>query len=161
MDIDFTPNASVTAEEMQTLLESVSQGACRSVHRNGAALRGSSFVAAARSKGNLVGLLRLVGDGGYILHVADLEVHPDFQRQGIGRRLMEMGIAFARQQNIGTGDNLGEFTLFANIGADPFYEKLGFTLVPNGMVLTDGEGRRQHERDFQLRWRAKRAPRLP
>ncbi|MHC4216296.1 MAG: GNAT family N-acetyltransferase [Planctomycetota bacterium] len=156
METEFIPNAQVTAEEMQCLLESVGHGAHRSIERNRLALAGSIFVAGARSKGKLVGILRLVGDGGYILHVADLEVHPDFQRKGIGRKLMEMGIDFARNKRIGTGENLGEFTLFADVGADRFYEKLGFTLAPNGMVLVDGETRRKHERDFEERWRKKR-----
>jgi GNAT superfamily N-acetyltransferase len=149
MEIDFASNASVTAEEMQMLPESVGHGAYRSVARNRAALRGSIFLAAARSEGKLVGLLRLIGDGGYVLHVADLEVRPDFQKRGIGRRLMEMGIAFAGQKRIGSGDNLGEFTLFANTGADRFYEK-------QGMVLANGECRRRNEMDFQEQWRRKR-----
>ncbi len=152
MEINFTANGSVTAEEMQSLAESVGFGPHRTVARNKAALAGSIFIATARCSGRLVGLLRLVGDGAYILYMADLEVHPDFQRKGIGRKLMEMAIDFARDAKIGTGDDLGEFTLFANVGADRFYEKLTFTLAPNGMVLTDTESRRKLELNLQKEW---------
>lgn len=156
MDIDFTASDNVTPEEMQSLAESVGFGPHRSPGRNRIALAGSMFVASARCDGQLVGLVRLVGDGGYILHMADLEVHPDFQRKGIGRRLMEMAIDFAREKGIGTGDSMGEFTLFAAVEADTFYEKLGFILTPNGMALTDTRSRKKEELDFQREWREKR-----
>ena len=67
-----------------------------------------------------------------------------------------MAIDFARDARIGTGDDLGEFTLFANVGATGFYERLQFTLVPNGMVLTDTESRKKHELNFQKEWIEKR-----
>jgi len=72
---------------------------------------------------------------------------------------MEMVIDFAREAKIRTGENLGEFTLFANVDADAFYEKLGFILTPNGMVLTDTESRRKTELEFQKDWTKKREER--
>ena len=154
MDIEFKRDDNVSPQEVQSLAESVGLGPHRSLERNRAALAGSIFVASARFGRRLVGLLRLVGDGAYILHVAQLEVCPDFQKKGIGRRLMEMGMDFARETKVGAGDNLGEFTLFANVGAGGFYEKLGFLLTPNGMVLADTESRREHELDFRGKWQA-------
>ena len=153
MDVQYKANANVAPAEMQLLAESVGFGAGRSPERNKIALAGSIFTASARYEGKLVGLLRLVGDGAYILHMADLEVHPDFQRKGVGRRLMEMALSFAQDIETGTDTHLGEFTLFANTGADTFYEQLGFILAPNGMVLTDTERRREHELGFQKEWR--------
>ena len=77
MDIEFKPNDKVTPKEMQSLAESVGFGPHRSLERNRTAIAGSLFIATARHHGELVGLIRLVGDGAYILHMADLEVHPD------------------------------------------------------------------------------------
>ena len=159
MDIEFKQNDKVAPQEMQSLAESVGLGPHRSLARNEAALAGSIFVASARRNGKLVGLLRLVGDGGYVLHMTDLEVHPDFQRKGIGRKLVQMAIDFARDKKIGTGTSLGEFTLFANVEADRFFEKLGFILTPNGMVFTDAESRKEHELSFQKEWVEKRKAR--
>ena len=156
MDIQFKANDKVSAEEMQSLAESVGFGPHRSLGRNRAALARSIFVASARFNGQLVGLVRLIGDGAYILHVAGLEVRSDVQNQGIGRRLMKMAVEFARETGVGAGDGFGEFTLFANVGAEGFYEKLGFALTPNGMVLTDTESRRTHQLTFQRQWRATR-----
>lgn len=156
MAIEYKIDDIITAEEMQSLEASVGLGPHRTLERNQKALVGSLFVATARCEGQLVGLLRLVGDGAYILHVAGLSVHPDFQRQGVGRRLVQLAIAFARQIGVGTGENPGEYTLFANTGADRFYEKLGFVLAPNGMVLADTDARRAAESVFQEQWSLKR-----
>lgn len=155
MDIEFIANDKVTAQEMFSLAQSVDFGPHRSVDRDQTALSGSVFVASARHNGTLIGLIRLVGDGAYILHVADLEVHPHFQKQGVGRRLLEMAIDFARESRTGTGESFGEFTLFANVGAEAFYEKLGFMLAPNGMVLADTDSRRKWESEFQKEWTKK------
>jgi GNAT superfamily N-acetyltransferase len=156
MTLQYRIDDAVTAEEMQSLEASVGFGPHRTLDRNERALAGSIFVATARADGRLVGLIRLVGDGAYILHIAGLSVHPDFQRQGIGRRLVELAVAFARETRVGTGSCPGEFTLFANTGADRFYERLGFTLIPNGMVLTDTSLRREAELRFQQEWQQRR-----
>ena len=153
MEIKYKANDTVTPEEMQSLQESVGFGPDRNLQRNATALAGSVFVATARCDGQLVGMLRLVGDGAYILHHAGISVHPDFQRKGIGRKLMEMAVTFAKETEVGSGEDFGEFTLFANIGSDVFYEKLGFSLAPNGMVLTDTESRRKYELEFQEEWK--------
>lgn len=150
MNIEFIPNDKVAAREMLSLAEAVGLGPHRSLERNQTALAGSIFVASARLNGELV------GDGAYILHLADLEVNPDFQKRGIGQKLMEMAINFAKENRIGTGENFGEFTLFANVDADAFYGKLGFIPALNGMVLTDTESRRKWELEFQREWTKKR-----
>lgn len=156
MNIDYIENDKITPEEMQSLEESVGFDPHRTIDRNRAALKGSIFIASARYNGQLVGLIRLIGDGGYILHLAGLSVHPDFQNKGIGQKLLHMALDFAKKTKVGTGNNLVEFTLFANVGADTFYEKVGFTLIPNGMELIDTKSRRQYELDFQKKWYQKK-----
>ena len=53
---------------------------------------------------------------------------------------------------IGIDDSLGEFTLFANVSADVFYEKFGFKIAPNGMVLASSEARKRLEAEFDNAW---------
>lgn len=49
----------------------------------------SLFVMAAYDDEELVGLIRAVGDGLTIIFIQDLLVYPKYQRQGIGRRLLQ------------------------------------------------------------------------
>jgi len=159
MEIDYKTNDIVTPGEMQALEESVGFGPYRNLKRNRIAIAGSPFIATACYHRKLIGLVRLVGDGVYILHNAGISVHPDFQKKGVGRKLMEIVLDFCKNIGVGSVDNDGEFTLFANIGTDVFYEKLGFTLVHKGMVLTDTGFRLRHELQFQEEWKKKREQR--
>ncbi|MGT2799658.1 GNAT family N-acetyltransferase [Streptococcus marmotae] len=87
------------------------------------ALANSLLVIAAFDQEKLVGLLRAVGDGASILFVQDILVLPDYQRRGIGRRLMEMLLASypaIYQLHLLTGRE--EKTM-------AFYESLGFKAV--------------------------------
>lgn len=49
----------------------------------------SLFVMAAYDDEELVGLIRAVGDGLTIIFIQDLLVYPHYQRQGIGRSLLQ------------------------------------------------------------------------
>ena len=49
----------------------------------------SLFVMAAYDEDKLVGLIRVVGDGLTIVFIQDLLVYPQYQRQGIGRGLLQ------------------------------------------------------------------------
>ena len=53
------------------------------------AFKQSLKVYAAFEEEQLLGLIRVVGDGHSIVFVQDLLIHPAFQRQGLGRRLMQ------------------------------------------------------------------------
>ena len=52
------------------------------------ALNNSTFIACAwSSKGTLIGLARALSDDAAVCYLQDLLVHPDYQRQGVGRAL--------------------------------------------------------------------------
>ncbi len=70
----------------------------------------------ARCEGRLVGMVRVLTDGYLFGTVPELMVHPDFQRQGIARGLMERAY-----EESPTGLFLG-----AQPGLEGFYESLGF-----------------------------------
>lgn len=68
--------------------------------------------------------------GGYVaqhwLHLGEMDVHPDWQRKGFGRKLMETLIDRGRARKL-VGATLTT-DRFAAFNA-PFYASLGFTLV--------------------------------
>ncbi|OGN89879.1 MAG: hypothetical protein A2Z74_04495 [Chloroflexi bacterium RBG_13_46_9] len=152
MEIHYSTDGDITPEELFVLASTQGWGEDRPIDRNNQAIKGSIFVASARHEGRLVGLLRLVGDGAYCLHVADFVVHADYRNMGIGSRLLVMSLEYARTQAIGVDDNIGEFTLFANTPADRLYGRHGFLPVPNGMVLASSERRRRIEEEYNRSW---------
>lgn len=52
------------------------------------AFSGSLCALAARAGGRLAGVVRAVGDGASVLYVQDLLVLPEYQRRGLGGRLL-------------------------------------------------------------------------
>ena len=93
-----------------------------------AALSGSAAIAVAHAGTELVGLARVISDGASICYLQDVLVRPAFQRQGIGRRLVESVLqpfSHVRQKVLLTDDEAGQ---------KAFYESLGYTQV------TDNDG---------------------
>ncbi|HEL2050940.1 TPA: GNAT family N-acetyltransferase [Streptococcus suis] len=87
------------------------------------ALEHSLLVLAAFDGDHLVGLLRAVGDGYSIVFIQDILVLPTYQRQGIGRHLLEQAITHfpdIYQLHLLT-DNTEK--------TRSFYEAIGFTAV--------------------------------
>lgn len=74
--------------------------------------------------GTLVGMLRLVGDGGVHALLSDMAVHPDHRGEGLGAAML------ARLETW-SGDNLPEscfISVIPSAHAVPLYERAGFDL---------------------------------
>jgi GNAT superfamily N-acetyltransferase len=84
-----------------------------------AALHGSSRVVTARRTGSLVGLARVISDDATICYLQDVLVHPEAQRGGIGRRLVEAALrpyASVRQKVLLTDDQAGQRAFYESLG---------------------------------------------
>ncbi len=89
------------------------------------AVSNSSFVATAWADATLVGLVRALSDDVSIGYVQDILVHPDYQRQGIGERLLHRCIeryVHVRSLVLMTDDEERQ---------QLFYEKAGFRHIRN------------------------------
>jgi GNAT superfamily N-acetyltransferase len=82
------------------------------------ALRNSHALVTARQSGHLVGLGNAISDGHLVVYFPHLLVHPEHQRQGIGRKMMEA--LLQRYQGF------HQRMLTADGGAVNFYQSLGF-----------------------------------
>lgn len=82
----------------------------------------SISLAARNEAGAIVGVLFGVTDFAYWLFVTDLGVDRAYERQGIGKRLMQTALELAG------GERDVAVYLVANEKAVPFYEKLGMEL---------------------------------
>ena len=94
----------------------------------GPMIRDTWLVISAWDAGELVGLVRVVGDGVTVAYIQDLLVHPAHQRQGIGRALLPEVLAKTpriRQVYITTDDAAGNSHVVA------LYRSLGFRPTPD------------------------------
>ena len=71
---------------------------------------------------DLVGILRAWSDGAFFGYIADLAVHPDHQRCGIGRELLRRAVA----SNVEV-----QFLLHAAPAAADYYGHIGWQARPN------------------------------
>ncbi|TVQ46058.1 MAG: N-acetyltransferase [Gloeocapsa sp. DLM2.Bin57] len=75
----------------------------------------------------LIGFARATSDHAFNATVWDVVVHPDFQKQGLGKAMMKYMVKNLRSQDI------SNITLFADPGVIDFYRRLGFILDPEGI----------------------------
>lgn len=102
--------------------------------RSIAGLSGKSREAAAKGLGNtlygvsliqnaeLIGMGRIIGDGGCFFVVVDIAVHPEYQRRGLGKRIMQALDAWLRA-NAPTSAHV---SLLADGDARHLYAQYGF-----------------------------------
>ncbi|MBW4698088.1 MAG: GNAT family N-acetyltransferase [Aphanocapsa lilacina HA4352-LM1] len=79
----------------------------------------SNPVVAAYAESRLVGFARATSDGAFRATIWDVVVHPDYQKLGLGRRLIEALLAEPAMRDV---ERVYLMTTFQQ----GFYEKLGF-----------------------------------
>ncbi|MCR5722797.1 MAG: GNAT family N-acetyltransferase [Lachnospiraceae bacterium] len=87
----------------------------------------SISLVARNEEGKAVGVLFGLTDFCYWLYVTDLGVDRDYERQGLGRRLMK------EAHELAGGEKDIALYLIANENAVPFYQKLGMKLSDDVM----------------------------
>ena len=95
----------------------------------------SDFVIACREGEAIVGCARIFWDKGYIAYLADVMVKPAYQKQGIGKKMVEECISFIDRQ-LKEGWRI-KIVIVSAKGKEPFYERFGFEIRPNE---NDGAG---------------------
>jgi GNAT superfamily N-acetyltransferase len=115
-----------TPEEYQTLRKSVGwrERTQESVRRG---LPGSLYGVCAYADQTLVGMARIIGDGGLVYYIQDVIVIPEFQKHGIGARMMDKIMGYIKAH----ASRNSVIGLMAAKGVEPFYEKYGFLVRPN------------------------------
>lgn len=89
-----------------------------------------------------IGMGRIVGDGAVVMYIQDLIVHPDYQKKGIGKQLIEHLIDYVK--GINPEGNEIMLCLMSAKGRESFYEKYGFISRPNDVL---GPGMIQYIKD--------------
>lgn len=126
MSIKILENQLTTADFMR-LYQSAGWG-CPSEKMVEVSLKNSYATFSVEEDGVIIGMARLLGDGGMAFYLKDFVILPEFQGQRIGRMLLEY------VQNYIKGE-LEEgwktcFELMSAKGKEDFYKKLGFEERP-------------------------------
>lgn len=92
-------------------------------------LNNSDFIIACRDNNKVVGCARIFWDKGYIAYLSDVMVRPEYQKQGIGKKLVNECIRYIDHQL--KADWRIKIVIVSAKGKEPFYEKFGFQIRPN------------------------------
>ena len=86
------------------------------------ALKSSLYSVVSVEENVVIGCGRICGDGGLYYYIQDLIVHPDFQKQGIGKQLMQ-----ALMDYLNSHTRPGAYiALMSAEGMEKYYEEFGF-----------------------------------
>lgn len=118
----------LTVEEYQDLRKSVGWSTIEQSQAT-AGLSNSSYIICAKNGDEVIGMARVVGDGGYIVMIVDVIVKPQYQGMGIGKTLMNKVMEYI-QGSISEGQSLF-VNLMAAKDKEDFYSKFGFEVRPN------------------------------
>lgn len=119
----------ITIEEYNKLRASVDFITIRP-NRAATALNNSLYTLIAMDGTKPVGMARVVGDGGYVYFICDVIVRPEYQSNGLGRRIIETVLSWLKDQ-VNDGETI-MVNLMSAMNKEPFYEKLGFNKRPFG-----------------------------
>ena len=75
----------------------------------------------------IVGVGRALADGVDVSYLADVAIHPDYQGHGIGKAIVKKLLEFSKDHK--------KIILYASIGKEPFYAKLGFDKMNTAMAI--------------------------
>jgi len=85
-------------------------------------LPNSLFAVCIHDQRTLVAMGRIIGDGGCNFEIVDIAVHPDYQRKGLGSRIMASLMDYLHKNAPASA----YVSLIADGGAPALYEKFGF-----------------------------------
>lgn len=118
MSVAVSLNDSLGDEEVLELYKANAWSSAEKPQQLLAALRNSHALVTARVAGRLVGLGNAISDGHLVVYFPHMLVHPDFQRQGVGRAMM--GALMERYEGF------HQKMLTADGDAVEFYRSMGF-----------------------------------
>lgn len=126
MELKFTENMS--SEEYNELRLSVGWRPITERQAE-AGLEHTTFLTAVRDENKIIAMGRVIFDFGYTAYLGDVIVRPEYQCQGIGRKIVEILID-KTMDSVCEGERV-MFILGAAKDKEDFYEKLGFHRRPN------------------------------
>lgn len=116
--IQYSVYGSLQPEELGKLLRSAANSSYSASELESIISKSTAYVT-ARDSGNLVGFGRLLSDGAVVAYINNMAVSPEYQKQGIGKAILDRLIEAA--------GNVKSIFLYSDT-ADLFYLNNGFQL---------------------------------
>ncbi len=95
------------------------------------AFSNSMFKCFAYDSGRLVAVGRALADGKDCSYISGVAVHPDHQGMGLGKEVVTRLIALSKGHK--------KIILYAAVGKEPFYRKLGFKRMATAMAIFEDQ----------------------
>jgi ribosomal protein S18 acetylase RimI-like enzyme len=128
--ITYALEPGLSAREFREILVASTLGERRPIdnpERLEKMLRGANLIVTARDAARLVGISRAITDFSYCCYLSDLAVDVAYQRQGIGRKLIE-----ETHERAGKGASL---ILVSAPAAETYYPHIGMTAIKSGWLI--------------------------
>ena len=125
---DYDITNSLTPEEYMELRKLVGWGMFP-LEQAAEGLKNSFILVCFRVDGKPVAIGRAVSDHGYVVYIADVIVVPEYQGQGLGRKVMEYLLEQIKA-SLKPGYKV-MISLLAAKGKEAFYNKFGFVDRPS------------------------------
>jgi predicted GNAT family acetyltransferase len=91
------------------------------------AFSNSMFKCFVYDSGRLIAVGRALADGRDCSYIGGVAVHPDHQGIGLGTEVMTRLVTLSKEHN--------KVILYAAVGKEPFYRKLGFKRMATAMAI--------------------------
>lgn len=111
-----------TIEEYRQLCTSVGWEAIMNFEAASEALARSLYAVVATIEDQVIGMGRIVGDGAIFFYIQDIAVMPEYQKSGVGTKIMDTLMQYIQQH----APQKAFIGLFSAEGKQAFYEKYGF-----------------------------------
>jgi len=122
MSVSFEVTNEVPSAEEYVAMRVLAGLSPKDIEASEIGLRNSIYAVSIRNQSTLIGMGRIIGDGGCFYQIVDIAVDPVYQGQGLGKRIMTELINFLETQ-VPKGAYV---SLIADVPADKLYEKFGF-----------------------------------
>ncbi|SDS45092.1 N-acetylglutamate synthase, GNAT family [Gillisia sp. Hel1_33_143] len=128
MNFTFTFNEIPNIQDIITIYDTaVLKRPTESAERIAKMYENSSLIIAAWHDEKLIGVARSLTDFSYCCYLSDLAIHPEYQKHGIGKKLIDL-----------TKKKIGDECMLLLLSvptAMEYYPKVGFEKVENGFII--------------------------
>lgn len=126
-DLEIVRNGNISPHDVSNLRKEVGWDPC--FEKMNLIIKNSYTYFSITENNNLIAFARVISDGYAISLIVDLNIHPKYQKQGIGTKFVKYIIEELKK------DKIKYIQLIFDTELRTFYEKCGFEIGLSGSIL--------------------------